>query len=260
MRSIESKVGMFIALGIFILVLFVLKAGDFDWFRRGYYVEFVFPNVSGLKIGSPVRLAGVNIGSVKEVNIVYDTEKKSSRVEVYAYIDQDIRIPVDSRVEIISIGLLGDKGIEVTPGIDYKHIVRPGDILYGKKETDLQALIKEGKGIAEEIRKGLGTFNDIIGDRELISAIKGSVTNFGKASKELQDTLVQLQDILSAIKAGQGSVGRFIYDDTIYVLLELTAYDLNRKLNSLLDDIRRHPWKLFIKTRDKSDYKIRKKR
>ncbi len=260
MRSMESKVGIFVFLGIFILALFVLKAGDVEWFRHGYYVEFVFPNVSGLKIGSPVRLAGVNIGSVKEVNIIYDAKNKSSQVEVYAYIDRDVQIPADSKVEIISIGLLGDKGIEITPGVNYQHMLRPGDILYGQKEVDLQELIEEGKKIAEEIRKGLSTFNQIIGDKELIETIKTSVSNFGSASKELQDTLIQLQDILLAIKNGEGTVGRIIYDDTLYVLLELTAYDLNRKLNAFLDDIRRHPWKLFIKTRTRTKKETRTRR
>ncbi len=255
MRSVEFKVGIFIFLGIFLLALFVLKAGDVDWFRRGYYVEFVFPNVSGLKIGSPVRLAGVNVGSVKEVKVVYDSQKKSSQVEVYAYIDEDVQFPIDSKVEIVSIGLLGDKGIEITPGINYERMVRPGDILYGQKETDLQDLIEEGKGIAEEIRRGLATFNEIIGDKELIATIKNSVASFGKASEELQETLNQLQDILLAVKSGEGTLGRLIYDDSVYILLELTAYDLNRKLNALLDDIRRHPWKLFIKTKERSTKK-----
>ncbi len=254
-KSVEVRVGAFVFLGIFLLALFVLKAGDVSWFNKGYYVEFVFPNVSGLKIGSPVRLAGVNVGTVKEVKVVYDTEKKTSQVEVYAYIDSDVHFPVDSKVEIISIGLLGDKGVEITPGINYDRMVHPGDILYGQKETDLQDLIEEGKGIAREIRKGLATFNELIGDKQLIATVKDSVENFGQASEELSRTLKDVQEILSAVKSGEGSLGKFIYDDTLYILLEITAYDLNRKLNALMDDIRRHPWKLFIRTRERSPKK-----
>ena len=251
MRSVEFKVGAFVFLGIFILAVFVLKAGDIDWFNKGYYVEFIFPTVSGLKIGAPVRLAGVDIGSVKEVRVVYNVKDKVSQVEVYAYIKSDIKFPIDSKVEIVSIGLLGDKGIEITPGINYNSMVKSGDILYGTKETDLQALIGEGEKIAVEIRKGLATFNNIIGDSELIDTVKGSVKRFGDASAQIETTLKDLQDILSAVKQGEGTVGRFIYDDSIYTLLELTAYDLNQKLNLLLDDLRRHPWKLFIKTKER---------
>ncbi len=255
MRNIEFKVGAFVFLGIFLLAVFVLKAGDIHWFNKGYYVEFIFPNVSGLKIGSPVRLVGVDIGSVKEVKVVYNVKDKTSQVEVYAYINSNIKFPIDSRVEIVSIGLLGDKGIEITPGIEYSSMVRAGDILYGKKETDLQDLIEEGEKIAVEIRKGLATFNTIISDSELIETVKGSVERFGAASEEMESTLKEVKDILSALKEGKGTLGRFIYDDSIYILLELTAYDLNHKLNLLLDDIKRHPWKLFIKTKERKKRK-----
>ncbi len=254
-KNSEVVVGLFLFLGIFLLGLFVLKAGDIHWFRQGYYIEFVFPNVSGLKIGSPVRLAGVDIGSVKEVRVVYDSDKKMSLVEVYAYVNKDVQFPIDSKVEIVSIGLLGDKGIEITPGIDYSRMVKPGDILYGIKETDLQDLIKEGEKIAEEIRKGLATFNEIIADEEIVETVKQSIAKFGKASEQMENTLKDLQDLFSAIKTEKGTLGRLIYDDTVYVLLELTAYDINSKLNQLLDDLRRHPWKLFIKTKDKKRIK-----
>ncbi len=251
MTSVETKVGLFVFLGLFLLGLFVIKAGDVSWLKRGYYVEFVFPNVSGLKIGSPIRLAGVLVGTVREVKVVYDRQNKKASVEVYAYINESARFPIDSRIQIVPIGLLGDKGIEITPGIDYEHMVSEGDVLYGQKETDLQDLIEEGRMIAKEIRKGLSSLNRIIADEEIVSGIKEAVLKFGDASGELEKTLQDVRSILSAVKSGDGTLGRFVYDDSIYVLLELTAYDLNKKMNLILDEIKRHPWKLFIKTKER---------
>ena len=108
----------------------------------------------------------------------------------------------------------------------------------------------------------MATFNEIIGDKELIDTVKNSVKEFGDASKQMELTLKDLQSLFIALKEGKGTLGRLIYDDSIYVLLELTAYDLNRKLNMILDDIKRHPWKLFIKTKErpaKTRPKLKKK-
>ncbi len=248
---IALKVGAFVLAGLAALMVFVLRANELNFLNKGYVIKCTFPEVHGLKVSSPVRVSGVLVGEVKEVNIVYDTINKHSSVEVQCAIRKGVEFPVDSRVEIISVGLLGDKGIEITPGTDYEHMVMPGYILRGQSEVSMQELIASGKDVAEEMKKSLTRINQMIGDDDFFASIKDSVSKVGDASDEAKEAIKDVRDILSAVKQGEGTLGRFIYDDTVYTLLEIMIFDLNRDVTSLIRDLKAHPWKLFFKTKEK---------
>ncbi len=248
---IALKVGAFVFVGLIALMVFVLRANELNFLNRGYIVKCIFPDVHGLKVNSPVRVSGVSAGEVKSVTIIYDSASKKSSVEVECAIKQGIQFPVDSRVEIISVGLLGDKGIEITPGVDYGHMVQPGYVLMGQAEVSIQDLIASGRDIADEMKKSLHRLNKIIGDDEFFGSIKKSVDKVGEASDEAKQAIKDVRDIIGAIKSGEGTIGRFIYDDTVYTLLEIMIFDLNRDTTSLIRDLKAHPWKLFFKTRER---------
>ena len=80
--SLELRVGLFVVMALGLLTFLVIKSGDF-YLKPGYTVRFVFGFVSGIDGGSPVRLAGVNIGEVKVTNIVRNSEGET-QVEVIA--------------------------------------------------------------------------------------------------------------------------------------------------------------------------------
>ncbi|NQT32987.1 MAG: MCE family protein, partial [Candidatus Omnitrophica bacterium] len=73
-RSIrlEARVGLFIGLGIFLMFLLVFSISDIYFLKKGYEIRVTFDYVNGITENSPVRLAGVNVGEVRNINIFYD--------------------------------------------------------------------------------------------------------------------------------------------------------------------------------------------
>src|SRR5205823_2948183 len=125
-------------------------SGDIPFFRDAIYVRTKLSQVDGLRPGTEVRLAGVKIGQVKEVNLLpvpKDTEVKQT-VEVVMKIDPKIdgvpaqqRIRTDSQAILGSVGLLGDKVIDITPGtLAGQEIANNGEIK-SAQETSIKQLV-----------------------------------------------------------------------------------------------------------------------
>jgi phospholipid/cholesterol/gamma-HCH transport system substrate-binding protein len=201
--KLELKVGIFVFIGLAILLMFVLSIGNFKAILRSHRIDFLFNFTNGVKVGAPVRFAGVDIGEVKGLYFVYSSAYEPPKVRIIGWVRRDINIPVDSEVWINTLGLLGEKYIEIMPGKDYAHIVKTNEALVGVDPIPMQEFTT--------LAKDIGT--------DLDAAIIG-------------------------IKNKEGTVGKLLYDDKIY-----------KELEALITDLRRHPWKLFWKTKEKQNPK-----
>lgn len=196
--NLELKVGSFVFFGLAVLVIFVLSIGGFKTWTSGYTIDLAFNFVNGIKLGSPVRFAGVDVGRVTKISV--DTKPSAkNKVRITAWIKSEILIPSDASIEINTLGLLGEKYIEIMPGKGASTYV-----------SQYQTLIGHDPMALHEV---LNTFRDI--------------TN-------------ELDTIILKIKNGEGSVGKFIAEDTLY-----------NEVESLVKDLRRNPWKLIWKTKEK---------
>jgi phospholipid/cholesterol/gamma-HCH transport system substrate-binding protein len=195
-RSLELKVGIFVFIGIVILAWFVLLIGNFKLLRVGYNIKVAFGFANGIKIGAPVRIAGVDKGEVKEIRLMHD-EKGQPKIFITAYLDGDAQIPADSRAWVNTLGLLGEKYLEIIPGKDYKNILPENGLLVGEDPTSIQEVTDLAKDIALQAKDMLGTF---------------------------QETLKGLNSVLG----GQGTVGKLLTDDRLYNDIEEMFADLKK--------------------------------
>src|SRR5438309_2211116 len=142
----ELRVGLLVLMSISILIALILTiSGDISPFRHFLILRTKLSQVDGLRQGTEVRLAGVHIGQVMEVNLlpVAKDDKELRNVEVVMKIEDVIdgipaqqRIRSDSRVILGSVGLLGDKVIDITPGtIEKGQPVPNGGEIKGAQET-----------------------------------------------------------------------------------------------------------------------------
>ena len=197
--KLEMKVGIFVFIGLVILMTFVLSIKDFKNITSGYEINFIFNFANGVKIGAPIRFAGVDVGEIKEINFVTAPDDPKPKVRIMGSINKDIKVPLDSTVWVNTLGLLGEKYIEIMPGKDSSNILLAKQTLVGVDPIPMQ----EVSVLARDIAK-------------------------------------HLDESLARIINKEGTVGKLLYDDTIY-----------KELEALVTDIRKHPWKLFIKTKEK---------
>src|SRR5262245_30263468 len=233
----ELKLGILVVAAIVIAAIFAFMVGGeggLPWQR--YNLKTRFPNVQGLKAGAVVRLAGVEVGQVSDVQFV------GSQVEVTMEISKDVqqKITDQSRAMIGSISLLGETSIDLTmatggqPVADWGYIPSqktPGQI--AEVAENASTGIVEATELLRDIRRGRGTVGKLFTDEQvyrefaqLTAAINTVVANLNqgqgtmgkllkddKAYDSLQASLDNLAGITRRINAGEGSLGRLLKDE-----------------------------------------------
>ncbi|MCX5700056.1 MAG: MlaD family protein [Candidatus Omnitrophica bacterium] len=197
--KLELKVGMFVFIGLIIFTVFILSIGGFKTWSSGYRVNFVFGFVDGVKHGAPVRFAGVDSGTVKLIKFFYDPKDAKIKVRITCWVGKDVKIPVDSRIWVNTLGLLGEKYIEIMPGKDYAKFLQEDEEIIGEDPIPLNLMMKSVLNIVDN-----------------------------------------LDVAIAKIVNKEGTIGKLLYDDSIY-----------NQLDALVTDVRKNPWKLLVKTKEK---------
>lgn len=139
-NTLEVMVGLFMVVGFCAFGYLALQLGEVSIFSSGttYIINAEFDNVSGVKRGGAVQVAGVVVGSVDEVRLGED------EVAVLALkIRKDLEVPVDSIASVKSQGIIGDKYIQLSIGGD-EELFKPGGVLRDTESSlDIESLISK---------------------------------------------------------------------------------------------------------------------
>jgi len=171
--SFEVKVGIFILIGIIILVVMIFSIGEIYFFSPGYHIKVLFNFANGIAMNAPVRLAGIEVGEIDGIRIYYDTNEKKTKVELSALIKKDVRVEEDAKAVINTLGLLGEKYLEIFPG-EGKMTIKDGDVLIGIDPISTENMAGEVKKIldslaviVEKLKNGEGTFGRFLTDESI---------------------------------------------------------------------------------------------
>lgn len=220
--NLEMKVGFFVIAGFLALSAFIFSISDFSAFEKGRNIRVIFGFANGVKKSAPVRFAGVDTGLVKDITVFYDRKDGKTKVEILAWLKEGTEIPQDSKVSINQLGLLGEKYIEIEPGVDTEHFLDEGDTIFGEDPIAVEKLSTMIADLATKIEISVDGFNKVVQNE----------TN----QKSLEDTLAGISLIVTNIKEGKGTVGKLLYDEGIYDdLQDFTA------------DLKANPWKLLYR-------------
>jgi len=134
--DLELSVGLFMIAGIICLGYLSIKLGKMEVFgSKGYEVYALFSNIGGLKTGSSIVVAGVDVGRVKSITL------ENYQARVVLNLPRSVKIQEDAIASIKTKGLIGEKYIEITPGGSEKIIPPGGRIRDTQPAVDLEELI-----------------------------------------------------------------------------------------------------------------------
>ena len=136
----EIFVGIFLVLGFLAFGWLALQLGEVPWLSgsRTYSLYAEFDNISGVKSGADVRIAGVVVGTVRALALT-----KDDLARVTMQLDKAIKLPVDSIASVKSQGIIGDKFIAIAPG-GAEELFHPGDTITDTESAvDIESLISK---------------------------------------------------------------------------------------------------------------------
>jgi phospholipid/cholesterol/gamma-HCH transport system substrate-binding protein len=234
----ELKIGVvsIAAIVIAALTVFLLTGGK-GFFWQRYHLKSRFTNVAGLKRGSPVRLAGVEVGDVEAVDLSGD------QVEVVFQVNKIYRdrITTASLAKLGSVSLLGESAVDISPAGTGTPIPEWGYVPQGKTPAQLSDItdqanqgVAELTGLIHDIRTGRGTVGKLMTDDQLYADLNrfvlsanalttgiqqgrgtlGRLVNDPKAAEALEASLKNIEEMTRQLNSGQGSLGKLLHDDT----------------------------------------------
>ena len=126
-KSTEITVGMFVAAGVIALFVLAMKVSNFATFsdEAGYNVTAEFENIGGLKVRSPVTMAGVRVGRVSDISLSPDTYNAVVTLSLSSHFDV---LPTDTAASIYTAGLLGEQYISLEAGAE-DEFLQDGDVI-----------------------------------------------------------------------------------------------------------------------------------
>jgi len=220
----KLKIGIFFLVAFVIFFITLISIRQSTFLKSSYILKVKFYFIEGLRPASPVRFCGADVGEVKKVEVKKEDEKFV--VYVYANINRDIKIPKNSSFIINSLSLFGEKYLEIIPPREIKDYFKDEDIAVGISPIPLFTVMSN-------FHKTMSEIDEFVKEGKIRTSFENIIFN-------LEETTKIIKENMQNFNKREGSLPKFLYDDSLY-----------KSLKELIDEIKKNPWKLFYKPKEK---------
>jgi len=236
----KLKVGLVLTIALLILVVAVFFAANIqNIFSEKEELKIQFTDVMGLRKGAPVSILGIEEGSVKSIKLdpVYGVV-----VTVTVNTKSLKFVNKQSHATIMTMGLLGDKYIELSAGPPQGESIRPGEMIKGSAETGMRRVM-ETVGVAiEKIGQFIERMDSLVTKVEKGQGTIAKFLNDPSLYNNLTESSRHLSEMLADIKNSQGTMKLLIEDPSLYNKALATASsteEFSKKLNESVGTLKK---------------------
>ena len=214
------RLGIFILIGTALLVIAIFLIGQKNaLFSSTFNVKAYFKDVQGLRTGATVRLSGIDVGSVSNIEIVNDT---TGRVVVSMNLQRDIQrfIRTDTKATIENEGLVGNKVVVLKIGSSTAGQVKDGGYIQSEEPIGFSAIIDQTEGIMNytknmtkdlseiinKVNNGKGSIGKLINDNELYTNATSLTRQADQSLKNISEELSRIIGVFDTLGVGVKSV------------------------------------------------------
>jgi len=252
----QLKVGALIGLALVVLAFAVYKLGQAaNLFHRRYELIAYLADANGLMVGGPVTVAGQTAGVIKDISFLPVDADTSRNLKLTLSIDQMLQPQIrrDSKARVRTMGLLGDKLVDISPGTPRYVQLRPGDTLTIMPSLDYEAVLAKASGavtdmvdlthdlrqITSGIAQGKGTVGQLLTNRELYDQFVGTMSRANTMLAQFQNpngtfgrmlndptlynrfvgVVTSADSLVTALNDKNGTIGKLLRDDSLYTHL-----------------------------------------
>jgi phospholipid/cholesterol/gamma-HCH transport system substrate-binding protein len=234
------RLGIFVIVGLIFLILGLYFVGNNrNMFNSTFVVNTTFNDVGGLQSGNNVRYAGINIGTVDEVEIKNDTT-----IEVRMIVVKKMKniLRKNSIATIGTDGLVGSKLVNIDPGTGDAGLIAEGDFIPSLKSVDTEKMLRtleltnqniatisgNLKAVTENITKSRGTLYTLLMDTSMAGAFASTMNNIENFSKDLADISDDFGSMANGVRDGKGTLGMLLTDTATASEIKQTVAQLKQ--------------------------------
>ncbi len=226
----EQKVGLFFIVALIVLAVMIELVEDWQPFATQKHYHTYFTSAVGLKVGDPVRMAGVEVGKIEQITI------DDLRVRVNFKVSEDIQIREDSVAMVRQLNLLGGSFLGLDFGDPTSAVLSSGSEVRSAQRTNIDELVtsldknqrqlfEKMDNIVDKINNGDGLIGRLVNDDAMYDDLKATATSLRKLvaglekhdiGADLGQTMANLNDISTRLRKGEGTLGRLLTDEELY--------------------------------------------
>jgi len=252
----EKKVGVFFVISLIILGALLEVGEKWNPFEKKVRFKTYLSSVTGLKIGDQVRLAGVDVGRIKEINV------KDQNVEIIFDVKPGTRVKTDSVASLRLTNLLGGQFLSISLGSPGAALMEPGGTLQGKDSANIDVIVenisdlsRDAKVFIKELNKNqnevMHKISAILDDnrgnlRDSIANLQSITEKFDRGEGSLamllndkalynnaNDAVISIRSVAGKIDKGEGTIGKLVNDDALYTEAKSAMSGLKTGVNEM---------------------------
>ena len=251
-KSDNAKLGLFVMAGLLFLILTLYMIGkNRNLLGSNFTLNATFNNVNGLVPGNNVRFSGIDVGTVRKIQIINDTS-----IHVTMTLDKEFRqhIKQNTLATIATDGIMGNKLINLSVQPGESGVVEEGDVLQSLKPVETDAMLRTlnttNDNIAvitenlKEITDKLNYSNSLwtlLSDTVIASDIKQTITDLRITGRNTAILTAELNELADRLQDGEGLVGSLLTDTTVFTTLDRAIRDVqiaSSEAASLTNDLK----------------------
>ena len=229
----QLKVGLTVIFASIILAIVILLVGGGGLLSHKIKLKSYFPDASGLRKGAPVRLSGVDIGNVDDISVVPNRPLEPVEVTMKIRTNYGFYIRKDSTTLLSTAGVLGETYIN----IDSSHAKGPeaqdGDVLPSTEVPGYQEVMRAGQSSLQNMDALLKRMDRIVAFVESGQGSIGKLIYDASLYNQVNATVSEFQKLVNEIAQGQGTLGQLVANDELYNKANASI----DKINQLIDEI-----------------------
>jgi len=232
----QLKVGLTVlAASITLGILILLMSGTAGIFTGRIILRSYFDNAGALREGAPVRLQGVDVGNVVGVRVVYDPARRQTPVEVTLKVSTKYHrnLRKDSVTMLATAGVLGETYIDIDSAQAKGPEAQQGDELSTRETAQIEDVVRASQSTLQNLDALEKRVDRILAFVESGQGSIGKVIYDPSLYNRLNATVGQFQGLMSDVTSGKGSLGKLLVDDQLYRNANATV----DKLNTIIDDL-----------------------
>lgn len=215
----QLKVGGMILVGLAILTVAVFKLGEAaNLFSKRYTLVALLPSANGLRVGGSVTVAGQLAGTVSTIEFLAPDADTTRNLRVTVEIDEALQPQVreDSKARLRTLGLLGDKVLDISPGTPRFAVLPANDTLQVESALDYEAVLLQASGAVTDMVSLTHDLRGITGGLARGEGTVGQLLTNRSLYDELNGTLARTNALITRLQAPNGSLGKLLDDPALY--------------------------------------------
>ena len=232
----QLRVGLtVISASLTLALLLFLMSGTGGYFSHRITFVSYFDNASGLRVGAPVRLSGVDIGNVSAIRVVPDKDRQNTPVEVIMKVSTKygFNLRRDSMTSLDTAGVLGETYLDIDSSQAVGPVAKNGDVLPTQVHPDFNEVVRSSQSTLQNMDALLKRADRILAFAESGKGSLGKLIYDPLLYDRLSQTVTEFKGVVDEVAQGQGSLGKLINNNDAYNKFVATL----DKINLVADDL-----------------------